>query len=223
MLPRRHRRTSGIAIIGLSTIMVLAIAAPAAAKKNPAGNNGTVKIDRVAFDDHPNNEPHVGCRFQVDFYGFDENPSYDAQVIFELHAPTAAGRSMMVTSGGLTPFIGEDDNSGGGSEAGLDAAETYTLAFTGRSHPQQGYHVKLTVHAPGSQGADTKHKVFWVTGCDPAASCRRRIHPVRIRGALPRTGTRRARPRRHAARGRHVEHSIGRRHAEHPAARGHRG
>ncbi len=168
MLPRRHRRTSGIAIIGLSMIMVLAIAAPAAAKKNPAGNNGTVKIDRVAFDDHPNNEPHVGCRFQVDFYGFDENASYVAQVVFELHAPTAAGRSMTVTSGDLTPFIGEDDNSWGGSEAGLDAAETYTLAFTGQSHPQQGYHVKLTVHAPGSQGADTKHKVFWVTGCDPA-------------------------------------------------------
>ena len=25
--------------------------------------------------------------------------------------------------------------------------------------------MKLTVHAEGSQGADTKHKVFWVTGC----------------------------------------------------------
>jgi hypothetical protein len=26
--------------------------------------------------------------------------------------------------------------------------------------------VKLTVNAEGSQGADTKYKVFWVTGCD---------------------------------------------------------
>ena len=24
------------------------------------------------FDDHPNNQPHVGCVFQVDFYGYDE-------------------------------------------------------------------------------------------------------------------------------------------------------
>jgi hypothetical protein len=32
--------------------------------------------------------------------------------------------------------------------------------------------VKLTVHTPGSQGADTKHKVFWVEPCEelPAAS-----------------------------------------------------
>jgi hypothetical protein len=65
-----------------------------------------------------------------------------------------------------TVFIGEDDNSGGGSEAGLDASETYTLDFTGfEPHPQQGFHVKLTINADGSQGADVKHKVFWVTGC----------------------------------------------------------
>jgi hypothetical protein len=64
-------------------------------------------------------------------------------------------------------FIGEDDNSGGGSEAGLDARRTYRLDLTGITpHPVQGFHVKLTVNAEGSQGADTKHKVFWVTGCD---------------------------------------------------------
>jgi hypothetical protein len=66
-----------------------------------------------------------------------------------------------------TVFIGEDDNSGGGSEAGLDASKTYTLDLTGiEPHPNQGVHVKLTIHAEGSQGADTKHKVFWVTGCE---------------------------------------------------------
>ncbi len=65
-----------------------------------------------------------------------------------------------------TVFIGEDDNCGGGSEAGLDASETYTLDFTGITpHPSQGFHVKLTINAEGSQGADVKHKVFWVTGC----------------------------------------------------------
>jgi hypothetical protein len=67
-----------------------------------------------------------------------------------------------------TVFIGEDDNSGGGSEAGLDASETYTLDLTGiEPHPMQGVHVKLTINAEGSQGADVKHKVFWVTGCVP--------------------------------------------------------
>jgi hypothetical protein len=65
-----------------------------------------------------------------------------------------------------TVFIGEDDNAGGGSQAGLDASATYTLDVDGiQPHPNQGFHVKLTIHADGSQGADTKHKVFWVTGC----------------------------------------------------------
>ena len=63
--------------------------------------------------------------------------------------------------------IGGDDNSGGGSEAGLDASVTYTLDLSGfEAHPQQGFHVKLTINADGSQGADVKHKVFWVEGCD---------------------------------------------------------
>jgi hypothetical protein len=70
-----------------------------------------------------------------------------------------------------TVFIGEDDNAGGGSQAGLDASATYTLDFDGiQPHPNQGFHVKLTIHADGAQGADTKHKVFWVTGCPPGTT-----------------------------------------------------
>jgi hypothetical protein len=37
-----------------------------------------------------------------------------------------------------------------------------------RAHPNQGFHVKLTINAEGSQGADVKHKVFWVTECIPS-------------------------------------------------------
>ena len=89
-------------------------------------------------------------------------------VTFEAHPPTqrAGDDQVLLTD---TVFIGEDDNSGGGSEAGLDASETYTLDFTGiEPHPMQGFHVKLTINAEGSQGADVKHKVFWVTGCGPS-------------------------------------------------------
>jgi hypothetical protein len=128
------------------------------------GNNGTVKIDRAPFDSHPDNQPHVGCTFQVDFYNFDKGVG-DATVQFALHEPTANG-TITVVNGDLTPNIGEDV-AGGGTD--VDAQQTYTLAFTGEAHPKQGYHVKLTVHAPGSQGADTKHKVFWVKGCNEAA------------------------------------------------------
>ena len=107
---------------------------------NPPGNNGTVKIDGVEFDTHPDNEPHVGCVFQVDFCGFDEGDLF-ADVTFDVWPPTGG----MVTILEDTVFIGEDDNSGGGSEAGLDVEATYDLTdllaeFT--PHPQQGWHVK---------------------------------------------------------------------------------
>ena len=131
---------------------------------NPPGNNGTVKVDGLPFDDHPNNEPHVDCTFQIDFYGFDAG-DLDAEVIFRLQAPTTDG-TLVVAEGDRIVHIGEDDSSGGGSVRGLDASETYRLSFPGVTpHPKQGYHVKLTVHAEGSQGADTKHKVFWVRPC----------------------------------------------------------
>jgi hypothetical protein len=150
--------------IAMGLLVAASLAGLASAAPNPPGNNGTIKIDDTPFDDHPNNEPHVGCVFQVDFYGYDEG-DLDAQVTFEAHPPTGPVQVLLTD----TVFIGEDDNSGGGSEAGLDASETYTLDFTGiEPHPNQGFHVKLTINAEGSQGADVKHKVFWVTGCVPA-------------------------------------------------------
>ena len=154
---------AAVIVLLAATAVVLAAAGLASAGPNPPGNNGTVKIDDTPFDDAPDNEPHVGCTFQVDFYGYDEG-DLDAVVTFESHPPTGPVQVLLTD----TVFIGEDDNSGGGSEAGLDASETYTLDFTGiEPHPVQGFHVKLTINAEGSQGADVKHKVFWVTGCDP--------------------------------------------------------
>jgi hypothetical protein len=99
-----------------------------------------------------------------------------AAVTFEAQAPTLRpqGRDQMLFTDRVV--LGEDDNAGGGSEAGLDAKRTYRLDFTEITpHPGQGFHVKLTVDADRSQGADTKHKLFWVTGCngdpgDPASA-----------------------------------------------------
>jgi len=147
---------------------IVGVAGPAGAQEDPLGNNGTVKVDGVDFDDHPNDEPHPGCTFQIDFYGFDEGDLY-ADVSFAAIDPTGAIDPLLTD----TVFIGEDDNSGGGSEAGLDAEETYDLTTALAAitpHPQQGWHVKLTVNAEGSQGSDTKYKVFWVSGCSPTTS-----------------------------------------------------
>jgi hypothetical protein len=164
VLVAQRSRPVAIAVAVWLLAMVTSLAGLASAAPNPPGNNGTVKVDDVPFDDLPNNEPHVGCVFQVDFYGYDEG-DLDATVTFESHPPTGPVVTLLTD----TVFIGEDDNSGGGSEAGLDASETYTLDFTGiEPHPNQGFHVKLTVNAEGSQGADVKHKVFWSTGCVPA-------------------------------------------------------
>jgi LPXTG-motif cell wall-anchored protein len=143
--------------------LALAVPVPAGAgtaQADPPGNNGTVKIDDVVFDDHPNNEPHVGCVFQVDFYGFDEG-DLDATVTFTVVPPTAPEFDIVVDD----VAIGEDA-AGGGTD--LDASETYDLGEALADvvpHPQQGIHLRLTVHAEGSIGADTKFKEFWVEGC----------------------------------------------------------
>jgi hypothetical protein len=157
-IARLARRVGGA--VALAGCVVLSGFAAPAAFADPQGNNGTIKVDRVEFDDHSNNEPHVGCVFQVDFYGFDRG-DLEAKVTFKAHPPTG-DRQVLLTD---KVFIGGDDNSGGGSQAGLDASKTYTLDFTGIEPHKKGFHVKLTINAEGSQGADKKHKVFWVKEC----------------------------------------------------------
>jgi hypothetical protein len=132
----------------------------ASAAHGAPGNNGTIKIDNEAFDTHPDNEPHVGCGFEVDFYGFDKGDLY-ADVAFAVQPPT--GQEVVLRD---RVFIGED-SAGGGTD--LDAERGYDLSnvvASLKAQPQQGFHVKLTVHADGSKGADTKHKVFWVRRCE---------------------------------------------------------
>jgi hypothetical protein len=153
-------------LTGLTALPVAALLLlinPLQAAAAPPGNNGTIKVDKVVFDSAPNNEPHVGCSFQIDFYGFDQGT---AKVTFVAQAPTGKDGAPLLSD---TVTWGTDQR--GGSEAGLNADRTYSLAdalakagYT--PHPKQGYHVKLTINAPGAQGADTKHKVFWVKGCD---------------------------------------------------------
>jgi LPXTG-motif cell wall-anchored protein len=160
----QREATRLLAPIGLAAGVVALVvgAAPAGARlADPPGNNGTVKVDEAPFDDHPDNEPHVGCVFQIDLYGYDEG-DLSAGVVFEAVAPT--GDAELLT-GELD--IG-DDAAGGGTD--LDATATYDLTAALAAitpHPQQGWHVRLTLHAEGSRGADVKHKVFWIEGCGP--------------------------------------------------------
>lgn len=132
-------------------------------QKSPSGNNGFIKVnEEVLPDSTPNNDPHVSCTFKVEFYNYDHNPAYQARVTFALQNPTAGDGYALATEGNILPSIGQDGASGGKD---LDAVEAYKLTFTGKPHVKQGYHVKLTIHADGSRGADVKHKVFWVQPC----------------------------------------------------------
>lgn len=163
--PSEHSKTTP----GSESQLALA-ASPAAAQPLPdpgsgrPGNNGVVKVDARPFDDAPDNEPHVGCRLEIDFYGYDQG-SLDATYTLELKSPTRDG----VLVRGST-FIGEDRPGGG---ADLDASvrldlEMALAASSAQSHSNQGFHVRLTVHAQGSIGADVKHKMFW-TRCPISA------------------------------------------------------
>ena len=156
----RARWLVAFATMACATLM---IPAASAAPPGPPGNNGTVKIDGVLFDDHPDNEPHPGCIFQVDFYGYDLGANLEAEVTFSAQPPSGKKYITLLTETEIA--IGEDA-AGGGTD--LDATRTYDLSAVLTAlfqHPNQGYHVKLTVHADGSDGADTKFKVFWIPSC----------------------------------------------------------
>ncbi|MCW2753195.1 MAG: hypothetical protein JWQ32_606 [Marmoricola sp.] len=135
----------------------------AAGAGDPPGNNGTIKITPLGEQDGtPNNNPHVTCGFQIEWYGFDQG-NYYSQVSFAMQAPT---KDATITPNGPTSvFIGGDPASGAGTASGLDARADYYPSFTGTPHPKQGFHVKVTVATPFSQGNDTKSKVFWVQPC----------------------------------------------------------
>jgi len=156
------------AVAGVAGITAGAAADPGQGKGNPPGNNGTVKIaPHGEMDGIPQNTPHVGCEFQVEWYGYDEGDDIISNVAFAMHAPTKdVGLGV---EGPEEVFVGGDPATGAGTETGQDGVEVYTLSFEGEPHPQQGYHVKLTVTTPYSHGNDTKTKVFWVEGCEDEA------------------------------------------------------
>lgn len=168
--------TAVVAVLVLGLVTLVPSSDPAtAAGGDPPGNNGTVKIAEDGdMDAPPDNDPHVGCVFTVEWYGFDQGPDIISDVTFEMQAPTAG--VVLDVDGPAQVFVGGDPASGAGTPTGLDGREPYTLRFHGDPQPQQGYHVKLTVHTPGSQGADKKSKVFWVEGCDAPEPTEPAIH-----------------------------------------------
>jgi len=159
---RRRLAGTGLVLTGL-VVMLISLVSAGAAGADPKGNNGTIKVDGVALQGGQANEPHVDCTFALEFSGYDQG-DLKASIAFALQSPTrrASGSQVLLTD---TLAIGEDA-AGGATD--LDASKEYQLDFSGVTpHPKQGFHVKVTIRADGSQGADTKHKVFWVQPCPP--------------------------------------------------------
>ena len=156
------RSLRSMLVVGSAVCVMVAVAGSALAAGNPPGNNGTVKINGMPLETSGANDPHVGCAFAIDFFGFDEG-AYTGTATFELQPPTGNGVLWVDST-----FIGGDPARGGTDLDGtLYEDLSVQIADSGvTAHPKQGFHVRLTVEAQGSIGAVTKHKTFWVTGCD---------------------------------------------------------
>lgn len=148
-------------VVGSAMCLLVVAGGSAWAGGNPPGNNGTVKVDGVPFEQARGNEPHVDCVFQIDFFGFDQG-NLTGTATFELQPPTGSGVLLVDST-----FIGEDP-AGGGTDLDASLVEDLSgpIADSGvTAQPNQGFHVTLTVEAEGSIGAMVKHKTFWVADC----------------------------------------------------------
>jgi uncharacterized repeat protein (TIGR01451 family) len=127
------------------------------AQRQPPPQPGTVKISGVDIDDIPQNQPHQGCVFVIEFRGFEGNGL--ATATLELIPPTP-GNS---TTASITL---QDDPAGGAND--LDGVLVINALDipgfdTVPPHPIQGHHVRLDVDVQGVH----KSKVFWVEQCAP--------------------------------------------------------
>ena len=128
---------------------------------DPRGNNGTIKIDGVAYDSHVDNEPHPGCAFRVTFFGFDAGQTADITVTGI--APTGGGTLLAEHA------VPTSDDAAGGAGHDVDGAtRVYTADDLGLAsvtpHPKQGYHLKVTVDSLEAPGG-AKQKVLWLAPC----------------------------------------------------------
>jgi hypothetical protein len=143
----RRRYAAAAAVAGL---VLTGSAAAGAAPQNlevVKGNNGTVKAEVVGD----------GCHVTVDWYGMDSSAETDVE--FRLHGPS--GDDLLLAD----VLVLDADGAFGGD---LDGSQTFDLGPAVAAHggtPDESFQVKLTTHTTYAQGADTKHKVVWVSGC----------------------------------------------------------
>ncbi|MCW3813242.1 LPXTG cell wall anchor domain-containing protein [Micromonospora sp. DR5-3] len=166
MPERRH--VARAALTAAAATACLAFAAPAWAATgnphNPPGDNGTVKIDGMPFTDHVDNQPHVTCEFELEFFNFDQNQR--ANITLWAQPPSATPKDKVVWSK-KDVLISNDPASGAENDHDeVIRLSANDLDLTGlKLQPKQGYHIKLDVELIGGKSSDGKHKVFWLQPC----------------------------------------------------------
>jgi len=133
-------------------LMVGAMAGPSF-----AGNKGTVKVEEVDIDELPDNSPHPGCVFRVEWFHYADGS--DVTWDFTVHPPTSDTSGPGSSVGGGADTLGPEDTNN--HHLNLSVVQDLEAALLGSGiepHPQQGWHVKLSVTGPEGN----KYKVFWV-------------------------------------------------------------
>ncbi|MBM0239167.1 LPXTG cell wall anchor domain-containing protein [Micromonospora sp. ATA32] len=168
-----RRYVARAALTATAATACLALAAPAWASAalqaapgghNPKGDNGTVKIDGAPFEDKVDNQPHVTCDFELEFFNFDEGQRAD--ITLWSQPPSSQPKDKVVWSV-KNRVISNDPASG----AENDHDEVIRLSATDldmaglKLHEKQGYHIKLDVDLTDGRSSDAKHKVFWLQPC----------------------------------------------------------
>lgn len=160
----------------LGSVALLPFAGANIAQADPPGNNGHIQLCETGTDFKdcsdalPQNDPFLGCSFDLQFFNYDEG-DLSASYTVTSWAPTGNNSDVVASA---------DDIAIGGSPAdgSLDAQVVVSPDFTnadvtpqhfpaGPGRPEGDYaHVKVDIHADGSQGADVKHHTVWVrTDC----------------------------------------------------------
>ncbi|MFG3599997.1 LPXTG cell wall anchor domain-containing protein [Micromonospora chersina] len=168
MPQRRHVARAALTAAAATALLGLA-AAPAWAAgnpHNPKGDNGTVKIDGAEFTDKVDNQPHVTCEFELEFFNFDQDQK--ANITLWAQAPSASPKDKVVWSKSNV-VISTDPASGAQNDHDeVIKLSSKDLDLTGlQLHPKQGYHIKLDVDLTDGKAFDDKHKVFWLKPCEP--------------------------------------------------------
>lgn len=169
----RHRRRLALALVSMAAMAAgAAFGAPALAA-DPAGNNGTVKIDGVLVDslndNDVDNEPHVPCTFEVEFFGFDLNQTADIKLFGHPPSSEQPRFDLLID---LQDQVVSDDAAGGADQ---DPDEVFPFSVADleeaglEPHDNQGFHLKLEVFSEGLPGGQ-KHKTFWVEPCEESPS-----------------------------------------------------